>query len=699
MATEPRSSEPMPAEPIASSGMTGEPAATDIRSAADIGADAALVLAAVMRMQEADRQTRETLKRLGVGLGEMAAAIGRAKAKVADTDDSDAAAKAVDTATMLDELEHLVDGMIEIATGESGAAAVAETAQLAMEAPPPADQAPASDIELAAAAEAANADQVPTVSGVVSRLDPEQPAAEPAPASARDVAIAAAAAGPTVEMLKSLVEALNASIPAESSTVQRMGELSAIPAKAEAAAQEVIQAFARELTRGAAADGPHEGALEAAAVEETVREVQAAEQMPPATAEATEPLVFDVLVEFDPVEPRPEARPEAIEPAAQVAKAVAPHADAEPAEDPASVTAAERASAEAILTEETPAEAAPAETASIGDASTETVSIEESSAEDALAEHALDDWPAMPFEASFEDIAAEPQPAVAAPAEPLAAQRAQPAATAPAEPASAGAQPAYALPTNDVIYEVELLARFEQMEAVPILPPELGTAVIFQPRHLPATEAANLPEARAPEAAAAEARPKTPSDDGDSTAGFNLPMDLLPTVDLDIAPRAEIAAPVEPAAGAEPAGDAAPEATTEAAALAVAQSAEEAASEAEAFAEPAAAPEPLAEPEIAAASEPEPAAAPEPADAEFDSDDFLFGSNGQTNGAGESALAATTDSADAPSAELAAAPSPADEAASGGAGEAAAPPRVKVAADPLIPIKAMSPEERIALFS
>src|SRR5882724_5693814 len=104
MATEPRSSEPMPGEPIASGGMTGEPVATNMASRTDIGADAALVLAAVARIHAADRQGRETLERLRAGLAEMAAAIGRAKAKTADTGDGDASAKAVETAAMLDEL-------------------------------------------------------------------------------------------------------------------------------------------------------------------------------------------------------------------------------------------------------------------------------------------------------------------------------------------------------------------------------------------------------------------------------------------------------------------------------------------------------------------------------------------------------------------------------------------------------------------
>src|SRR5262245_17947277 len=113
MATEPRSSEPMPGEPIASRGMTGEPAVTGTASRAqagpqtgsEVGADAALVLAAVARMQAADQEARETLARLRTGLGEMADAIDRAKAHVAQADaqfyGQGEIAKIVDIAAML----------------------------------------------------------------------------------------------------------------------------------------------------------------------------------------------------------------------------------------------------------------------------------------------------------------------------------------------------------------------------------------------------------------------------------------------------------------------------------------------------------------------------------------------------------------------------------------------------------------------
>src|SRR5262245_28290335 len=115
MATEPRSSEPMPSEPIASNGMTGEPAVSETASRTDVAADAALALAAVTRMQAANQEARDTLTRLRAGLSEMADAIGRHKAGAASAESPDELAKVVDIASVLDEFEHLVDGLIEVA--------------------------------------------------------------------------------------------------------------------------------------------------------------------------------------------------------------------------------------------------------------------------------------------------------------------------------------------------------------------------------------------------------------------------------------------------------------------------------------------------------------------------------------------------------------------------------------------------------
>ena len=117
---------------------------------------------------------------------------------------------------------------------------------------------------------------------------------------------------------------------------------------------------------------------------------------------------------------------------------------------------------------------------------------------------------------------------------------------------------------------------------------------------------------------------------------------------------------------------------------------------------------PAAEPELAAVPEvlPESVAEPEPQpeasaaaetpgelpavdlDSEFDPNDFLFGSEAETNGAAAAVVVA--DSAE----ELAAA----DEDAPGDAAAAGAL-AAKGTADPLKPIKSMTAEERIALFS
>ena len=135
MATEPQHSETMSGAPTSS-----EPA--------DVGANAALILAALGRIEAVVRDERAAMASLRTSLGEMAQAIARAKT-VADSESA---------AAMLDEFEHRVDAMIEIAGG-----------------------APASE-------QAAEPDQVPTVSDVVLRLGPTDTAPEPAVADAAPLA-------------------------------------------------------------------------------------------------------------------------------------------------------------------------------------------------------------------------------------------------------------------------------------------------------------------------------------------------------------------------------------------------------------------------------------------------------------------------------------------------------------------------------
>lgn len=860
----------MPSEPIASRGMTGEPAANGTGSRADVGADAALVLAAVLRMQAADQEARDTLTRLRTGLGAIAETIDRAKAQnaAAAAAGHEDLAKVVDIAALLDEFEHLVDRLIEVATGRTDEPAAAPTAA---ELPQPAEPVSATDTG-AVASLPVDADQVPTVSGVVSRLDPEQPA-EPAEAQAREPAFTHASA-PSVEMLKSLVEALNASIPDGTPEAEALAESPGYQATAKVMAQDVIQAFAWELTRSDAAEAPEAAAAETATAEappvavaevpeqvadlaeiapvmqaapeavtaptiEAVQEAEArqdfiaqdlepepaqaleteigqqaepeiAQAAEPQIAQELEPLVFDVLVEFDPVEPRPEAHAEAVEALAEPVEAAAPVPAAEPAETLAHPAAAgidndvyvlsaddvievetQAGAPEAVAapatdvsvesvesmlgTAETPAPIAQAETeqpiveiaaepeavepihaeatpeaapdfVEAEVAATETPAIAAAPAEAAAIEAAMEivaaeaapvetavlesapiestpaDLPTMPHEASPEGFVAEQpaaeteDPVVAAVVEPV-AETAPAAEAAPAEPVAAVEPPpaaATSAAADVVVYEGELMARLEQMEALPILPPELGTAVIFRPRDAQATEAAG-------------------------TAELKPPAELLPTVDLDIAPEAEPAAPetaVEPeaAAIAQPVEGAASEVaaaemlaaqelvadvTVEPAAGIVAEpvleagaeSAPEVVAEAAPTAEIAAAPEAFVEPlhEAAAAPEALPAAAVEAVavesaaaeaspqaadgeaklvalDSEDDPDDFLFEPGDKAT--------TSTNGAEAAPGELATAAAPAVERAA-----AIAPAKPAAPADPLIPIKAMSPEERIALFS
>ena len=149
--------------------MSGAPASSE---PADVGANAALILAALGRIEAVVRDERAAMASLRTSLGEMAQAIARAKA-VADSENA---------AAMLDEFEHRVDAMIELAGG------------------------------VPAAEQAAESDHVPTVSDVVLRLGPADTASEPAVIDAAPPAEPAGDKGPTVAMLTAMVQALSASI-------------------------------------------------------------------------------------------------------------------------------------------------------------------------------------------------------------------------------------------------------------------------------------------------------------------------------------------------------------------------------------------------------------------------------------------------------------------------------------------------------
>ena len=199
----------------------------------------------------------------------------------------------------------------------------------------------------------------------------------------------------------------------------------------------------------------------------------------------------------------------------------------------------------------------------------------------------------------------------------------------------------------------------------------------------------------------------------DWTVEFRLPSALLPSVDLDSAPPEATNSEPEKAAAepatAEPRLESAEVSAIEAV---IAQAFPELQSDTEPAAEttasdaetaPAAETPPppsvqdaAPQPELAAATAPEDETAPEAdadlpsvdLDTEFDTEEFLFGEEDSADAsAGPNGQTAEMQAADAPA--------PSGEAAPGNA----AAPATETPPDPLIPIKAMSPEERIALFS
>ena len=197
--------EPQPSETMSGAASSSEPA--------DAGADAALIVAALGRIETALRGERATLDRLRVALRQMAQAIAQAKT-VADSETA---------AAMLDEFEHRVDAMIEMAGGIAAAEALATPITPIL--------GPAAEGLSEAPAES---DQVPTVSGVVLRLGPGDAPPEPAiadPAPAAD----AGSQSPTVAMLTAMVEALNASVqtpPPEAEAAAPKAEPASLPGEA-----------------------------------------------------------------------------------------------------------------------------------------------------------------------------------------------------------------------------------------------------------------------------------------------------------------------------------------------------------------------------------------------------------------------------------------------------------------------------------
>ena len=271
MATEPQHSEIMSGAPSSS-----EPAG--------VSADAALIVAALGRIEAAARDQGAVLGRLRSALGDMAQAIANAKT-VADSETA---------AAMLDEFEHRVDAMIEIAGGAPVTNPAVPEARIA--------------------AAAAESDQVPTVSGVVLRLGPGEALPEPAIAQTAQPADAAGDKAPTVAMLTAMVEALSASIQEpEPQVVAPAAAPAALPG--EAAEHETALLASFEQMEARPFPPPDEGT----AVIFTARPQPEFVPEPPAPSEPAatpEPEQAAATQSHQAVEPAPAESPSAAGPAA-----------------------------------------------------------------------------------------------------------------------------------------------------------------------------------------------------------------------------------------------------------------------------------------------------------------------------------------------------------------------------------------------
>ena len=366
----------------------------------DLSTDAALVLATVERMDATARRDRATLERLRGVLGEMARAI--TQAKIAINSQAGSEAKAIGMAALLDEFEHLVDAMIEIA----GAAAPAASAATSS-----AGTAPKAPVGLS--------EEVPTVSGVMSRSGGHDDF-EPEPVTdLTSLFKAARDKTPSVAMLKAMVEALGTSNlePTDPTDTEAAGEPPApIAAEGEPAAE--------PATKPAADVWPETAETEPSAPEESTNGVNDASMLAIERALMSmgpEPLLTPSDSDSaDPDPPPVEVPPE------QLLREGPDWGTSAPADPPAQQSAVE------------------------GD-------VPSSSAEDVASD--------------FAAVLGEPPP-----------------------PEPAVRLPGYAV----VVRESELLAHFEQMESVPVLPPELGTAVIFTREPTPEADASATRDAAQP---------------------------------------------------------------------------------------------------------------------------------------------------------------------------------------------------------
>jgi hypothetical protein len=211
----------------------------------DVAADMAIVLAALGRLETAVRDGREVLARLRVCLDEMAKAIVRAKA-IADSPSA---------LSLLNAFEHRIEAMIQIASGGE-------------ERPPAAASPPA--IEAAAVAEPGEAiaetaeepTEVPTVSGVVSRLG----AGDEAASSAADTPDNGLVDVSNVAKLTAMVQALRDSMPPEESQPTTPSGDTAAAETASPPSQTVEPAASAAATPDASESSASAGNVSAASV-------------------------------------------------------------------------------------------------------------------------------------------------------------------------------------------------------------------------------------------------------------------------------------------------------------------------------------------------------------------------------------------------------------------------------------------------
>ena len=463
MASEPKYSETMSSETTSSAMISGDSAAP---ARGPVSADAALILDALGRLESAVQDERAVLDRLRMALRDMAQTIAMAKA-LADSETS---------AILLDEFEHRVDAMIEMAGGE------AKTAEVAPAEPEPAEPEPAqiepaqiepAQIEAASAAlniepeppsatvaefvpeahaeppvpeaePTAEHDQVPTVSAVVSRLGPDHDPFNEAVVNALHATQGKDEHAPSVAMLKAMVEALGVAsrameAPAEPATALAVEEPQPIASATPEPPAEIPEpvVLAKETAPGwsvatHAPDAAPELATASLPVPTADIVTPPPAEVPEPVAEAEEPAP-GWPIEMD--TPEPPAEPE---PAVEMV------ADEPPAED--------------VL--------------QLQDIQIETQSVE----------------PAPPA------MAIEPPP--------IATVDLPPATAIDLPPEAAPAPPFLALPSG--IHETALLASIERMGNRPFQLPDEGTAVIFTARAEP------VPAPPAPVAAVAPLEPAPP---------------------------------------------------------------------------------------------------------------------------------------------------------------------------------------------